>query len=215
MSPTRREFIQSAALALAALALARCKPGLWVPDDTPRGRLRACWLRLGALAQETQQDYERVEKTRDQLVLDHQAALRDLVTAGALTPAVSEPVQEAYVEASYHVWRSNAPITCYEPVLVDYTPASADQLVKQVDLLVEMAERGDLDPATVAQARAAIERDMAFLALSYPETEALYGQLVKQAAGGSYAFPTFEQLELDIPPDVIAAARFLVELLLE
>ncbi|MBU0494175.1 MAG: hypothetical protein KKA73_24215 [Chloroflexi bacterium] len=214
MPPTRREFIQSAALALAALALARCKPGLWVADDTPRGRLRACWLWLGSLAQETRQDYERAEKTRDQLLLDHQSALRDLVTAGTLTPAVSEPVQEAYVEASYHVWRSNAPITCYEPVMVDYTPTSADQLVKQVDLLAEMAERGDLNPETVARARAAIERDMAFLALSDPEVEALYERL-KQAGGDSYSFPTFEQLELDIPPDVIAAARFLVDLLLE
>ncbi len=214
MSPTRREFIKSAALALVALTLTRCAPGLSTDDDTPRGRLRRCWLRLDALAQETRQSYERAEKTRDQLIIDHQAALRDLVTAGALTPVVSEPMQEAFVEASFHVWRANAPITCYKAVLMNYTPASAGQLVKQVSLLTEMSRSGNLNPETIAQARAAIERDIAFLALSDQEVEALYERL-KQAAGDSYHFPAFAELELDIPPEVIAAARFLVELLLE
>ena len=77
-----------------------------------------------------------------------------------------------------------------------------------------MAERGDLDPVTVAQARAVIERDIAFLGLSDEETQALYDELTK-AAGGTYAFPAFDELEMEILPEAAEAARFLVELLLE
>lgn len=214
MSPTRREFIRSAAIALAALAMTRCAPGISPDDGSPRARLRRCWLRLDELAQQTQGDYERGERLRDQLTAEHRVVLDELVTAAAVTTTVSDPIQEAFVEATYHVWRANAPITCYEPVLVNYTPTSANQLVTQASLLAEMSRSSNLDPDAVARVRATIERDIAFLALSDQETEALYERL-KQEAGDNYRFPSFDELDLDIPPDVIAAARFLVELLLE
>ena len=211
MSPTRREFIKHLAMALASLAMTRClSPG----DDSSRSRLRSCWLQLDPLAQQTHKDYERGSQMKDQLVADHRAALDTLIAAGELSAAVAAQMQAAFVEAAYHVWRANAPMTCYEPVLVDYTPTGASQLVQQANLLAEMAERGDLDPSTVAQARAAIERDIAFLGLSDEETQALYDELIK-AAGDAYTFPAFDELEMEILPEAAEAARFLVELLLE
>jgi hypothetical protein len=221
MSSTRREFIKNVGIALASLAMARCicplKRGGSDGDegDSVRERLRQCWLRLDWLAQETQDwdDYERGEQALDQLVADHRVALDELVAAGELDADVADQVGTAFGAAAYHVWRSNAPITCYEPVLVDYKPTSSSQLAWQAELLVEMAESGDLDLDTVAQAQAAIERDVAFLNLSGEEIEALYDALI-EAAGGTYAFPPFDELDLEITPEAAAAARFLVELLL-
>lgn len=213
MSPTRREFMRSLGVAIASLAMARCIPS-GSQDDSPRDRLRACWLRLDRLVEQTQKDYERGSQTKDQLVTEHRTALDDLIADGKLDAAVAAQIQVAFIEATYHVWRANAPMTCYEPVMLDYTPTGASQLVQQATLLAEMAESGDLDPDTVARARGGIERDIAFLALSDQETRALYDELIK-AAGDTYVFPTFDELEIGIPPEAREAARFLVELLLE
>jgi hypothetical protein len=97
--------------------------------------------------------------------------------------------------------------------MIDYKPTSSSQLAQQAEILAEMVESGDLDPNTVAQAQAAIERDVAFLNLSGTETQALYDDLIA-AAGDSYTFPSFDELELEITPEAVEAARFLVDLLL-
>ncbi|GAF81217.1 unnamed protein product, partial [marine sediment metagenome] len=69
MTPTRREFIKSAGIVIGSLVMARCVP-IGGGDDTSRGRLRTCWLRLDWLAQEAQDwdDYERGEGALDQLI---------------------------------------------------------------------------------------------------------------------------------------------------
>jgi hypothetical protein len=215
MSYTRREFIHRTGIAIAALLLARCTPAASGKSDAPpRERLRESWLRLDWLAQDTRENWDgdaQGEQTREQLVSDHQAALDELVAAGDLDTAVAGQVQLAFGAAAYHVWRSNAPITCYEPVLVDYTPTSTNQLVQQADLL---ADKGDLDPDTVARAQAVIERDMAFLSLSQAETQALYDALYA-AAGDTYDLPSLEELDLEISPQAVEAARFLAQLLLD
>jgi hypothetical protein len=213
MRSTRRDFIKSVGIAIASLVMVRCIP-FGSKDDSPRARLRNCWLRLDWLAQQTQKDFERGDQALDGLVADHRAVLNDLVTAGELDAAVADQMQVAFTEAAFHVWRSNAPITCYEAVMVDYTPASSGQLAQQAGLLAEMAESGDLDPATVAQAQAAIERDITFLKLSSEETQALYDEL-REAAGDTNDFPSFDELDLEISPETAEAARFLVELLSE
>lgn len=219
MNYTRREFMHKTGIAIAALLMARCPPiaGRKNANMTPRERLRDCWLRLDWLAQETRDNWgsdARGEQAREQLVSDHRAALDELTAAGDLDAAVAEQVQLAFSAAAYHVWRANVPITCYEPVLVNYTPTSANQLVQQANLLADLAGKSGLDPNTVAQAQAVIQRDMAFLSLSSAETEALYDAIL-EAAGGSYNFPTLEDLDLEISPQASEAARFLIELLLE
>jgi hypothetical protein len=217
MNYTRREFMHRTGIAIAALLMSRCTPAASSKSDTPRERLRASWLRLDWLAQETRDNWGNDapgEQAREQLVRDHQAALDELTTAGDLDAAVAEQVQLAFIAAAYHVWRANAPMTCYEPVLVNYTPTSANQLVQQASLLADLAGKSDLDSSTVAQAQAVIQRDMAFLSLSQAETKALYDAIL-EAAGDSYNFPTLEELNLEISPQAIEAARFLTELLLE
>ena len=71
----------------------------------------------------------------------------------------------------------------------------------------------DIDPATVAQVRAVIERDIAFLALAPDDQRALINAVV-EAAGDSMAYPRLEELDLDASPSVLEAARILVEVLL-
>jgi len=232
VTPTRREFIKNVGIAIGSLMAVRCIPA--VPtrpaatstpaptpttskDDSPRDRLREAWSRLDWLAEEASDwdDYERGEEARDKLVADHRTALDELVAASELDADVADQVQEAFSEAAYHVWRANCGMTCYEPMAgPDYTPASSSQLAQQAQLLAEMAASGDLDQDTVAQAQTAIERDIAFLNLSNAETQTLYEELMA-AAGDSYNYPPFDELDLGITPEAAKAARFLVELLLE
>jgi hypothetical protein len=209
MAPSRRQFIKSVGVALGSLAMARCiAPG---GGGSPRDRLRECWHRLSWL-EEQAQDWdrpERGEEALDELTNDHQAALDDLVAAGALEADVAVEVQVAFEEAAYHVWRANVPITCYEPVEIDYVPAGASQLARQAEILVEMAEQGGVDPQALAEAQAAIERDVAFLSLSHEERMALYDEIIAQGS----PYPRFNEVDLDIPPEAAEAARFLIDLL--
>ena len=49
MRSTRRDSIKSVGIAIALLVMVRCIP-FGSKDDSPRGRLRHCWLRLDWLA---------------------------------------------------------------------------------------------------------------------------------------------------------------------
>lgn len=220
-------------MAIATLMMGRCNPltpTCYEPmevtpfptptsggDDSPRAGLRGLWMGFGEFAQGTRDESENLEEseqTREALIADHRATLDELVAAGELEPAVADQVQLAFSGAIYHVWRSNVPITCYEPVIIDYRPTSAQQLVQQADILGELEEGTSVDQETVARVQAAIERDIAFLALSQAEVQTLYDRLI-EAAGDSYAFPSFDEVELDITPQAAEAARFLVGWLLE
>jgi len=218
MSSTRRDFIKGFGLFLASMVISGCVPHK-DKADTPRDRLRICWQRLDWLAEQMRQaskakpgedTLKKGEDARTRLVADHQQALDELVASGDLDQAVAMQVQVAFGAAAYHVWRSNAPITCYEPVMVDYTPITSAQLGQQAAIL---AQGKDLDPNTVAQMQASIARDIAFLALPITDRQALYRRLIKASQEGQ-AIPQFEQLDLEIPPDAAQAAQFLVELLL-
>jgi hypothetical protein len=175
------------------------------------GRVRADWLRFGELADAAAQDTDNALGSR--LIVDHRAALDDLVAAGRIEPAVADLVQEAYAAAVYHVWRSNAPITCYEPVQVDYAPAGAGTLVAQAGALEQIAAQGEVDADTLATIQSALERDMAFYALTDEEVEAMYRRLIDESQANGQPVPAFDQIELEITPDAKAAAQFIVDLL--
>ena len=177
-----------------------------------RDRLRACWLGLEGIAQRAQEDPDGAEKEKLALEAEHRAALDALVPLDELSAAVAEHVQVAFEAAAYHVWRANAPITCYEPVLIDYTPTSSQQLTVQAEILAEMADDGAIEKDVVAQAQAAIERDIAFLSLSQEEMQALYQEVLKGSIDGS--IPSFEEVEFEVTPEAVEAAQFLVGLLL-
>ncbi|MBN1978461.1 MAG: hypothetical protein JW918_13775 [Anaerolineae bacterium] len=220
MSPTRREFIKRVGIALASLMAARCActplPGTG-KDDSPRGRLRSCWQRFGWLEEQASDwsDYEKGERALEQLTNEHRAALDELVAAGELDKGVADEVQNAFDAAAFHIWRANCGATCYEPLMMpDYTQSGSAQLVSQAELLADLADDATIDPETLAEIQAAVERDIAFLNLSPEEERALYDAL-KEAAGEDFDYPTFAGLELEITPEAAEAARFLVGLLLE
>ena len=121
MVVTRREFLKGVGVTMASLSMTGCSPGMGrdSSDDSPQGRLRSCWGRLDNLAETTKKDYEKGEQLKAELAAGHRAALDDLVSSGELTALVSDQVQAAFDEALYHVWRANAPMTCYEPMIVE------------------------------------------------------------------------------------------------
>jgi hypothetical protein len=201
MRSTRRDFIKSVGIAIASLVMARCIP-FGGEDDAPRGRLRSCWLRLDWLAQKTREtppeNYGEGQQARDKLVAEHHTALDDLVAAGELDAAVADQMQVAFDEAAFHAWRSNAPMTCYEALPVEY--GARDDLIQQAELLREAASA--LDPAVVEEVQAAIARDIA---------------LFEAAAGPEAGFKLIEQFEageIEANPEAVEAARILVDLLL-
>ena len=204
-------------------------------------RLRICWMSFSELAQATIDEFnqpgpvevehipetviEGTEPARTpkpstenafgvELSARHRQALDELIARGELTPGVADLIQEAYGAAVYHVWRSNASITCYEPVIVDYAPSSAGVLVQQADLLSEIAGDSNIDPATLEKARTALEHDMAFYALTDEEVNNLYEHLVNEWQNQQQDIPGFESVDLEVTPDAKAAAQFILILLI-
>jgi hypothetical protein len=201
MKTTRREFIHRVGIALGSLMAARCGTACYepipetpfpTPPDTPLppdwAALRACWLDLD---NSQLQSFEDTDFSRD-LHQRHTEALAKLITRGALDAAVADEIAAAFKEAIAHVQRQQA--SCYIALPPEFAPR--DDLVRQADLLEDLAAEGDIDPETVAQAREALERDITWLAQFH-------------------AGETPEELEgIEVTPEAAEAARILVVLLL-
>ena len=227
MSISRRDFMKLFGIGMASILMTRCRPPIttcYTPvapprqneNDTPRDRLRECWLSFGDLAQRTR-DLANAGSTDNafstQLADDHRAALNELVASGELTVSVADLVHEAYMAALYHVWRSNSLLSCYTPtVYVDYFPASANVLVEQSEILGGLYGQSTIDPQTLDKAQAALEHDLSYYDLNDADMQALYDQLIKDAQEGRES-PSFEELPLDVTPDAKAAAQFIIDLL--
>jgi hypothetical protein len=239
---SRRAFLKTLGLALASATLAGCEPqGATVtptptatptpaptltltasptatpiptptPNLAPRVRLYQAWLDLDKLADTAHRDWQEGEAMLKQLGSGHRAALDELAGAGEITAAVGADVQAAFEDVAWHVWRSNALITCYLSTTVSYKPESSEDLRVQAELLTELAGQGTLQADTLARVQAAVERDVAYLALSEADERALVDPLTEARRAGTPE-PLYRQLALSISPDVAEAARFLVELL--
>jgi hypothetical protein len=243
MSVPRRNFMQLLGISIGSILLTRCqRTGTPVPTvvtcyemiaNTPspgtptptriaaRDRLRLCWLRLGELAQKTADARDRGDNSWEdnpigaEMTAEHRSALDTLIWAGVISSPVGDLVQEAFSAAVYHVWRSNVPMTCYEPMMIDYAPAGAASLVQQSDALTDIAAGGTIAPETLAKAKTALEHDLAYYALTDAEVEALYEQLLAEYKDEGKKIPSFEELELALTPEVKAAAQFLLDVLME
>jgi hypothetical protein len=147
------------------------------------------------------------------MTADHRAAREEMVSTGEIPSPVADLVQEAYEAAIYHVWRSNAPMTCYIAMPVNYAPSSAEVLVLQAEALSQAASQGSIDPQTLVKAQAALEHDMAYYALSDADVQALYDRLISDWQANGQSIPSFETLELEPTPDAKAAAQFILDLL--
>jgi hypothetical protein len=228
MPLNRRDFMKVLGVSLASLYLTRCRSPFaptttcYAPLPPPtvtslptassaRERLRLYWLRFGDLAQASPEDTEN--KLGGELVAGHLAELDELVANGEISALVADLVQEAYDAAVYHVWRSNAPITCYEPMIVDYTPSSASVLVEQSQVLNRLAAEGTIDPDTLAKAQAALEHDLSYYALTDEEIQELYGQLLRDNQEMGQRIPSFEELTLELTPEAQEATQFIIALL--
>jgi hypothetical protein len=148
-----------------------------------------------------------------QLISEHSLALDELVAARELPSAVADLIQEAYEAAVLHVWRSNAPMTCYAPMIVNFAPVSAELLVQQSAVLSEIADENNISPETLAKAQVTLEHDMAFYALTDEEVASLYDRLVTEWQAQGQTVPAFENVDLEITPDAKAAAQFIINLL--
>lgn len=230
MNVSRRDFMKLVGVTAASLTLTNCRvaplttcyvpmPPTPFPTEpaTARDRLRLCWLRFGELAEATRRESESNSTDNtlgQQLTTEHLLSLEDLVETGELSPEIAGLVQEAYEAAVYHVWRSNTMITCYEPVMLDYAPSSAQNLVTQSQLLGEFAEQGVIEEELLAQARSAIEHDMAYYALTEEELASLYDRLVAEWQEQQNTIPGFDYVDLEITPEAKAAAQFIINLLI-
>lgn len=244
MPVPRRDFMKLLGISLGSVLLARCQrkpastptldfvqcyeitaipPPTATNSPTPesaglRDRMRLLWLRFGELAAKTR-DGSNSSGAGDnplggQMIREHRAVLDEMVAAGALTGQVADLIEEAYAAAVYHVWRSNAPITCYEPMMIDYAPASAENVLRQADALGQIAAGSTVAPGTIEKVQAALEHDLAYYALSYEDVQALYDRLIEEHRDSGEAIPTYEDLELSLTPNVKAAAQFLVDVLM-
>jgi hypothetical protein len=242
MPVPRRNFMQLLGISLGSLLLARCQrlgnpeptfvtcyaaepytpaPGTPTPTRIAAlDRMRLCWLRFDELAQKTADARDRGDNSWEnnpigaEMTAEHRSALDALIKAGAITAPVGELVQEAFSAAVYHVWRSNVPMTCYEPMMIDYAPAGAASLLRQSDALAEIADGATIAPETLAKAKTALEHDLAYYALTDAEIQALYDQLLAEYQESAKPVPSFEELELTLTPDVRTAAQFLLDVLM-
>ncbi len=85
--------------------------------------------------------------------------------------------------------------------------------MNQSAALEQVAASGTIDPATLETARAALEHDLAWYALTDQEIQALYELLIEGQQTSSEPFPTFEAIPLDITPEAREAAQFILDLL--
>jgi hypothetical protein len=228
MSVSRRDFMKMVGISVASLALTRCKlvpatcyvpmpPSPYPTEPEPaREVLKRCWMSFGSLAQATIDESNQNITDNvlgQQLTAEHKTALNELVDNGDLSPSVADLIQEAYEAAVFHVWRSNTMITCYEPMMVDYAPASAGVLVQQSEALSDIAKANSIDPEILEKARTALEHDMAYIALTDEEISSLYDRLVAEWQSQQQTVPSFGELELEITPDCKTAAQFIIDLL--
>jgi len=227
MTISRRDFMKLFGVGVASVLMTGCRfpvvgscyAPMPPPTSTPssaRECLRRFWLSFNELAQKTAEDTGQGgdENTFGrQLTTGHRLALDELVASGELSATVASLVQEAYDAAVFHVWRSNAPITCYAPKLLNYAPISASVLVQQSEILSAAAAGGAIDPATLATAQASIEHDMAYYALSDAGLQTLNDQIMQDIQASGQSAPDFEDLPLELTPDARAAAQFIIDLL--
>ncbi len=236
MPLNRRDFMKIFGVSVASLFLARCRlqsaaptedvqPTCYEPTAPPmtavpsatavlstRERLRLYWLRFGELGQNSLNDTEN--KLGQELVAGHRTELDELVASGEISAPVADLVQEAYGAAVYHIWRSSAPITCYIVMGPSYSATSANLLIEQAAVLNQIAEGGTVHPGTLAKARAALEYDLSFYALSEEEVQNLYGQLLEDSQKTGQPIPPFEELSLELTPEAKEATQFIIDLLM-
>jgi antitoxin component of RelBE/YafQ-DinJ toxin-antitoxin module len=89
---------------------------------------------------------------------EYAGILQTMVASRQLDAAVAEEIGIAFDQAVEHISQRAA---CYEPLPPEFAPRQ--DMSAQAVALTEMAQRSSVEPATVERARAALERDVAWL----------------------------------------------------
>lgn len=161
--------------------------------DDMRGQLREMWQFL--VEHNGQLDvFPGDDRKGDAFKARHRDALDGLVAVGELPAPVAERLRVAFDEAVLHIWHSQA--LCYMMYPTEAFPRD--------DLLVRAKALGELgvglDADTIAQARAAIERDIAFF---------------QGKPKGKQLAALWQSGEIPVDRETHAAAQFLAKLLSE
>jgi len=190
VNTTRREFMRQVGVTLAGLLLSGCDLGSRLtlpptpsqePFSTPpfscyqspaappyvdmsyelRSHprwiaLRDRWLELKDPKLKALEDTDFSRGLRQR----HADALKALVDNTELDAAVADEIGVAFEQAIAHIQRQTA-ACCYEPLPPEYTPRQ--NLTTQAAVLNEVAQRSSIDVDTVDRAKAALERDIAWL----------------------------------------------------
>jgi hypothetical protein len=175
-------------------------------------RLREYWLRLAEVAvlpAETQ-DWDAIDTELTERQTQHQAAVTELVAAGAMSARTGVLIQEAFSEAAFHLVRENGGMTCYEPLPVDHPEEvrmrGRQELTTQLTLLREVASQVPIAPETVRMAWNAIERDVYTLDMASGVTQPS-SERVRELLG------MYDQNDVETDPDSVEAARIILLLL--
>ena len=171
--PTRREFMKSLGIALGAgliggrfdmrSALAGVGEGKGPFGHASWKDLQKCWFELEAVVEATMSpDWESEEDVTGPFKERHRKALDKLVQANELNAEVAGRIHEAHEDAVFHLYRSNGRMSCYDPTSQGVVMMQArQQLVDRVELLEQMAHKGEIDKDAVDKARKALELDIA------------------------------------------------------
>jgi hypothetical protein len=213
MNTTRREFIKSVGVTLASLVVAGGIPAC-ASQRSDWDELRQHWLDLDHFGGGLFENLDTAEAKLEEKKVAHRATLDALVAAGEVDVAVADQIQIAFDEAAFHVWRIASLMTCYLPseLGMAYMRGRGD-LVRQAELLTEIARTNEVGAGTVVLAQAALELDIAF----FEAVIALQAQGLDNEARLEAERELVEQFEagdIEISPETIEAARILVDLLL-
>ena len=151
--------------------------------------LRGCWAELESGKARSLSD----APLPADLPQRHSDALGKLVSNGEMEAVVAEKVKAAFGQMLEHI--DGLGSMCYIAMPIESMPRG--DMMGQIAALEEMAGKSDIDPATVAQVRASLERNIAWL--------------VQFQAGESTGL--VHDVQVDTPS--AEAARVLVEMLLE
>ena len=117
--------------------------------------LRRCWTELKSIEVDPFGKATEVSDLRQR----HADVMEALVAGGELEVAVADEVRVAFEQAVAHVEGNMA--FCYLALPIEYAPRQ--DLMEQIAVLQEVASESDIDPATIAQVRATLGRDIAWL----------------------------------------------------
>jgi hypothetical protein len=118
--------------------------------------LRECWVELESGKARSLSD----APVPADLPQRHADALGKLVADGKLKAGVAEKVEAAFGQMLEHIEGLGS--MCYIAMPCESMPRG--DMMGQIAALEEMAGKSDIDPVTVAQVRASLERNIAWLA---------------------------------------------------